>query len=1215
MFSSLWRPKNRGRRSGDRSPSPVAVRRPLLENGDRRAVGYQQEEEQDREDDMDYDDEEDEGEDEEIDTPLLPIFSSEHLDQLPLYNITHSCRILIVQKVETTLSWDQLRSPQISQFVVKPIQSTILADHFNRATICALIANCLQFQKEAQTNPGNAGVSKTRAMVSELLAMRLLKEFSIRELIDALSYDFDPLEGITTLGAPGAKARQHGRGARISTVEIAIRSQAKRFLAHPLVVQQLEAIWAGTIVFHSAADSLHRRPAKSYVRGRRGYGAIENGQQISNETSTVTRPIKSPEAAKSGGFRRSVTLYNPKDASLFKLSRLRVPRYRQIFSTLSFAIMLGLFLAVLADRSLEITPLEVVFWFWSAGYMLDEVVGFSEQGFGLYIMSVWNAFDLGILLLFFIYYFLRLYGVLIAEDRRHTMANMAYDVLASSAILLFPRLFSVLDHYRYFSQLLIAFRMMAQDMVAILILIVISCSGFFVAFTLSFSDSKTDGSKVAYALFQLVMGFTPAAWEMWPTYNVLGRSILTIFLFICHFLIVTILITVLTNSFMAIVQNANEEHQFLFAVNTISMVKSDALFSYIPPTNLFGWVATPFRWMMPFRTFVKGNRTIIKVTHFPILFSICVYERMLLARNAYEPTDLVERKSRARGRLPAFAFNRANGPFSPGTRLREPSIVSFHKERALDEVFRRPYQDASVRTPNPVPEDDRRRSTNVVGSWMRGVSIEGGASPPLEQPRSVVERLENRARPGYRRAQTSKSLRREHSTATRSVASEPEDISTIMHRPTRIEEETEFELSRDDLPQETDADGDDELLTNDDGEGDNMTVTGYEPVSTPGGPPDTRHGAEDVDDEDDEDEDEESDKENHPMTKHQPGSDYFGGAAIPQIPGYGSISHATKARIVDADPRRNAHERHASSQTILFSPVFDAKRTVSGPTSSTTSDQEPRRSRPQTTRNSGTSTPIPLPASMQPASRKIPKPAPATRSRPNLAGRSVPQTSPNLRFDMHNDLLNHRQRMGRAPSFNAIALDLASDLGDNRYGPDPMSPGLPASFSEQLRRERDFDREMERRHEQKRRQQEEEEKGMVGRIMLARMNTLEEGFREVLREVKDLASVAGANSSRGGSEIGIGNRHKPGTGGQLPLGGKGVKLGGRSPKKLAVGSKKGKERMREDDGADDRDAVTAEDVRIAAVEEEETLSPQTVSTLADLGIPTNNDDTKVSYDH
>lgn len=346
-------------------------------------------------------------------------------------------------------------------------------------------------------------------MVSELLAIRLLKEFSTRELIDALSYDFDPLQGLSPSGTGGtttpgqglSHGRTYGRGARISTVEIAIRAQAKRFLAHPLVVQQLEAIWAGTIVFHSAADNLHRKPQRNSVLYGRRYGTLE-------EPSPRTLPVDAAVSRKASAHslspavtaRRSVTLYDPREASLFKLSRLRVPRYRQLFSTLSFAVMLGLFLAVLVEKSLEITPLEIIFWIWSAGYMLDEVVGFSEQGFGLYIMSVWNAFDLGILMLFFAYYVLRLYGILMPDVRKHHVANMAYDVLASTAVLLFPRAFSVLDHYKYFSQLLIAFRMMAQDLVAVLILILISCSGFFVAFTLSFSDVKTDSNAIAYAL-------------------------------------------------------------------------------------------------------------------------------------------------------------------------------------------------------------------------------------------------------------------------------------------------------------------------------------------------------------------------------------------------------------------------------------------------------------------------------------------------------------------------------------------------------------------------------------------------------------------------------------------------------------------------------------------------------------------------------------------
>lgn len=337
--------------------------------------------------------------------------------------------------------------------------------------------------------------------------------------------------------------------ARISAVEIAIRAQAKRFLAHPLVVQQLEAIWKGTIVFHSAADTLHRRPTKQEQR-HAAYRTVDSPQ--SSRTVTYARPQvqarqKTPEVWPL--IRRSVSLYDPSDASPFKLSRLRVPLYRQIFSTLSYAIMLALFIAVLLQRSLDITGLELVFWFWSAGYMLDELVGFTEQGFGLYIMSVWNAFDIGILVMFVVYYILRLYGILIPDSNKHQIANYAYDTLASTAVLLFPRLFSVLDHYRYFSQLLIAFRMMALDLVAVLLLILIACSGFFAAFTLAF-PVDLNAPKAAYALFQLLMGFTPAAWEIWDGYNALGKVVLTMFLIITHFLIVTILITVLTNSFM-----------------------------------------------------------------------------------------------------------------------------------------------------------------------------------------------------------------------------------------------------------------------------------------------------------------------------------------------------------------------------------------------------------------------------------------------------------------------------------------------------------------------------------------------------------------------------------------------------------------------------------------------------------------------------------------
>lgn len=373
------------------------------------------------------------------------------------------------------------------------------------------MANCLQFTKEGQVYAANAGISNTRAKVCELLALKLLKEYTTRELIDALSYDFYPLQGLpvapssTPPMSSGLKTKNPANTSRTSTLEVAIRASAKHFLAHPVVVQQLDAIWSGAITFYSAADSLHRQqPDRGPQRLNGSTPKIDDrtpllGSLPPKEDNGVIRP-----------GRRTVSLYDPRQASVMKLSRLRVPRYRSFLSTLSLTILICLFLAVLAKRSVKITGLELIFWFWSAGFMLDELVGFNEQGFALYIMSFWNIFDLGILVLLIAYYCMRAYGVFLVDP--HHWNDMAYDVLAANAILLLPRVFSVLDHYKYFSQLLIAFRLMVVDLMAVFTLVAIACSGFFVFFTLSNTDN--DASEVAYKIFQIVMGFTPAAWDV-----------------------------------------------------------------------------------------------------------------------------------------------------------------------------------------------------------------------------------------------------------------------------------------------------------------------------------------------------------------------------------------------------------------------------------------------------------------------------------------------------------------------------------------------------------------------------------------------------------------------------------------------------------------------------------------------------------------------------
>lgn len=896
--------------------------------------------------------------------------------------------------------------------------------------------------------------------------------------LDALSYDFFPLQGLAVgvenLASPHAwelphKAKAHPRVARISTLEVAIRAQSKRFLAHPLVVKQLEAIWAGNIVFHSAADHIHRPVEETRPTQHRGYGATRDGRPVRQAWQHPRQPAEQRDhrAPIVLGARRAAILYDPKDASLFKLSRLRVPRYRQFLSTLSFAILLGLYLAVLIQRSLSITLLEIVFWFWSAGFMLDEVVGFNEQGFSLYIMSFWNMFDLGILLLLVCYYCLRLYGILMPDSTKTSVADMAYDVLATNAVLLFPRLFSVLDHSRYFSQLLIAFRMMAMDLVAVFILIVISCSGFFVAFTLSFGSDDYDAGGVAYALFQMLLGFTPAGWERWDHYNVLGRAILTLFLFICHFLIVTILITVLTNSFMAIVQNADEEHQFVFAVNTISMVKSDALFSYVAPTNVIAWILVPLRFVLPLRQFVQVNRMVIKVTHFPVLLIIYAYERTILQGTAFGPTDLIEQRGRPGAERQAFQARTGKlSLFSPKqNRLREPSVATFHKDRALEEVFRRPFQDDTIRDARK--SRDRRTTSNVVNNWMHDMGPDGKASPPIEQDRSIVDRLEARRvarRDSYLRLRSWRAGgRRDYTAATMSVVSDPEDNRVQGSSRRFIARRQDGDLpamGMDDLPEHTDADGDDELVTNDEDE--NITLD-RQPVMTP--------------------------EFSHQHARN-PITSYFPPVSSSESPTPRMSTSLASSRGKKKSPAKpndspkgpsfpgRGHKRNFSTNTVLHDPL---------PRNKDSSSSSPSR-KAITARNSARNSGARTPGSTGHRTPKRPLEG-FGRIRPIMPPRTAFQSTPNLEGMMMLDA-------GQARETN-FAMELGSDIGDNKALGGGFVGAVPSSFATQMAFATGA-----LRAGQAAVASGNEDQRMMGRLMLTRMNTLEENFRDMLHEVK-----------------------------------------------------------------------------------------------------------------
>ena len=111
----------------------------------------------------------------------------------------------------------------------------------------------------------------------------------------------------------------------------------------------------------------------------------------------------------------------------------------------------------------------------------------------------------------------------------------------------------------------------------------------------------------------------------------LGPALMIAFAFLGNTLFLTILVSMLSNTFSVIVSNAVPEIQYRRAVLTFEGVKSDALFAYMPPLNILALITLlPVKLITTARTFHTINATVSKVVNIPLLLFLSWYERRTL---------------------------------------------------------------------------------------------------------------------------------------------------------------------------------------------------------------------------------------------------------------------------------------------------------------------------------------------------------------------------------------------------------------------------------------------------------------------------------------------------------------------------------------------------------------------------------------------------------
>ena len=471
-------------------------------------------------------------------------------------------------------------------------------------------------------------MSTTRALLCELIASRILRRFDednpgpqgLLLLANILVYGFDPFQRcpddvMAEFGNPNL-GRTHGYRGRVTALELAIVSNSKMLLSSASCQKVMEAIFEGRIVY-----------------------------------TPTTFIDMLPDHYKN----KRVFLYEPRRAALLNHYRLQVPRTRNLLEVLQFVILLLLYVGVMEQRDTSrFSALEVAFCVYSSGWILEQLASMLEHGWRVYTQNLWSFLDVTFAAIYIIYFVKRIDGHYTDdEEKRLNAVNEAFDYLAMAAPVLVPRLaFNLLSE----NMLFISLREMMSNFAVLMGLAVWCFLGFFLSLMWMGGKPHT-AAVISKWMLWIWFGLDGTGIEESPGFHPrLGPILMILFAFLGNTLFLTILVSMLSNTFSNIVANANAEIQYRRAVMTFEGVKSDAISSFFPPFNILALVLfLPLKALLSPRWFHKVIVLTIRAINAPVLLIIALYER-----HALRNPDRYRRPSRPnrKGRLGLWDFSK-----------------------------------------------------------------------------------------------------------------------------------------------------------------------------------------------------------------------------------------------------------------------------------------------------------------------------------------------------------------------------------------------------------------------------------------------------------------------------------------------------------------------------------------------------------------------------
>ena len=475
----------------------------------------------------------------------------------------------------------------------------------------------MRFIREQTYHAHRHNINNTRANACELLATRVLRRFEEENtdrnglllLANILVAGFEPFQNAPeeilksdNQTVNWVQRVKYNYKKKAPALEVAILSESKLLLSSSACARVVDAIYTGRLIYtpYSFIDIL-------------------------------------PDHYK----HKPISLYNPAKAPLLNQYRLIVPRISNLLDICQFMVLLLLYILVMSnERPKEGRPdgtvSEVVFTVYTMGWALHEFATILEHGWQVYTQNLWSFLDASFSVIYVCYLFVRIYGY---STDNVKASRTALEILATGAPVLVPRLaFNLLSE----NMLFVSLRDMMADFVTLTILAVWCFAGFLLAMVW-LGDGSHEPVTVSKWMLYVWFGLDGTGIQKSLDFHwLLGPALMVTFAFLGNTLFLTILVSMLSNTFSNIVTSADAECQFRKAVLTLEGVKSDAIFAYQPPLNVLALIILlPLKMLVSPRWFHKVNVTAVRVTNLPILLAIAWYERLYLWRpaktQAYRP--------------------------------------------------------------------------------------------------------------------------------------------------------------------------------------------------------------------------------------------------------------------------------------------------------------------------------------------------------------------------------------------------------------------------------------------------------------------------------------------------------------------------------------------------------------------------------------------------